>query len=191
MTEIPAEYSRKADPRGSIYAAPRTLDITGMGGIKGAGGVITRYKDLLRTAFTKSKIVKDARTQIARSWGQGRKDLPIFRSSEEALTFGADRAGDRRFVKLLRDAATETDVEWKALRKQGKIQEALEVGQEGALNREAAEAIEGKVAPSLMEHFGYKGYVGQGKGVETTAEGLYSKVQDIFRTELIKGLKGE
>lgn len=143
-------------------------------------GVVGRWKDVLSKAIEKKQLVKDLRRRIGQTFGEGRQGLPILKSTEEALTFGADWAGDQRIANLLKKAIKETDVEWQNLRQAGKRQAALEVGQEGALYRETLGAVEGTMPETFLTRFGYEGYKMGAKPTQEAA--LREELKQIFGT---------
>lgn len=188
----PSGYGREwksAIERGDIPFDP-------VGGLVSTGAkavgksVVSRWKDVLSTALRKRDYVAGLRKNIAGTFGQGRKGLPKLRSSEEAMTFGADWAGDQRIADLLRAARKETDAEWKQLYNAGRKNEALKVGQEGQLYTEALETIEGKMKPSFLKDFGYEGYE-QLPTKGTELEELFRTAKEDIRKGMIEAFSGK
>lgn len=126
------------------------------------------------------------RNAISSAWGLGKKGLPKFRSTEEALVFGADWAGDQRIANLLRSALGQVDEEFAILAKGGRqtFQKRMESAVEGQFLREALETVEGKTAPHWLESLGYKGYAQTptpSVSLEKETKALFKEAQEDLR----------
>lgn len=159
----------------------------GLRGAKGVAGFGTKTARLGPIGG-----IEGVRQWLSKTWGTARKGLPKFRSTEDAMVFGADYAGDQRMADLLREAAGEVK---EVLRKTPKgTQEYANKAFESQFYREALETVEGKIEPKWLEQIGYEGYVPTPtpqKALQAETKSLFEGAKEDVREIMIKAFKGE